>query len=87
MVIYFHGNGATLDRDVRARQQVPRQVTQSGLNAVLVAPQLAVDALDSTAGRFYEPGAFRRFVEEAASASPISTATCGPPVRSTPCLW
>lgn len=67
MIVYFHGNGATLERDVRRRQQVPRQVTESGLNAVLVAPQFAVNALDSSAGRFYEPGAFRRFVEEAAA--------------------
>jgi hypothetical protein len=66
IVVYFHGNAATLERDVQRRQQVPRQVAQSGLNAVLVAPQFAVNALDSSAGRFYEPGAFRRFVEEAA---------------------
>jgi hypothetical protein len=65
MIVYLHGNQATLERDVRNRQQVPRQVAQSGLNAVLVAPQLAVDALDSIGGRFHEPGHFRRFVEEA----------------------
>jgi hypothetical protein len=40
-------------------------VAESGLNAVLVAPQFAVNALDSSAGHFYEPGAFRRFLEEA----------------------
>jgi hypothetical protein len=65
MVVYFHGNQATLERDVDKRQEVPRQVAESGLNAVLVAPQFAVDALDSSAGQFYENGAFRRFVEEA----------------------
>ena len=36
MVVFFHGNEATLERDVRNRQAVPRQVTESGLNAVLV---------------------------------------------------
>ena len=46
IVVFFHGNEATLARDVRNRQQVPRQVAESGLNAVLVAPQFAVDALD-----------------------------------------
>ena len=66
IVVYFHGNQATLERDVRRRQQVPRQVAQSGLNAVLVAPQFAVDALDSSAGQFWEPGAFRRYLLEAA---------------------
>ncbi|MFI5011041.1 MAG: SPOR domain-containing protein [Hyphomicrobiales bacterium] len=67
MVFYFHGNLATLERDVRNRQQVPRQVAQSGLNAVLVAPQFAVDALDSSAGHFWQPRAFERFLDEAAT--------------------
>jgi hypothetical protein len=67
IVVYFHGNGATLTRDVRNRQQVPRQIVESGLNAVLVAPQFAVDAADSSAGRFWEPGAFARFMSEAAN--------------------
>jgi hypothetical protein len=67
IVLYFHGNLAKLARDVRDRQQVPRQVAESGLNAVLVAPQLALDALDSSAGRFWEPGFFARFLDEAAA--------------------
>jgi hypothetical protein len=65
IVVFFHGNLATLTRDVRGRQQVPRQVEQSGLNAVLVAPQFAVDALDSSSGRFWEPGVFAKFLDEA----------------------
>jgi hypothetical protein len=67
IVLYFHGNASTLARDVRDRQALPRQVAQSGLNAVLVAPQLALDALDSSAGRFWEPGFFARFLDEAAA--------------------
>jgi hypothetical protein len=66
IVVFFHGNGATLTRDVRNRQQVPRQIVESGLNAVLVAPQFAVDAADSSAGRFWEPGVFAQFMSEAA---------------------
>jgi hypothetical protein len=65
MVVFFHGNEAMLARDVRTRQAVPRQITESGLNAVLVAPQFAVNALDSSAGRFWEPGVFAQFVREA----------------------
>jgi hypothetical protein len=65
IVAYFHGNEATLTRDVRGRQQVPRQLAESGLNAVLVAPQFAVDALDSSAGRFWEPGVFAQYLAEA----------------------
>ena len=46
IIVFFHGNSATLERDVVARQQIVRQLANSGLNAVLVAPQLAVDAPD-----------------------------------------
>jgi hypothetical protein len=65
LIVFLHGNEATLARDVRRRQEVPRQVAQSGLNAVLVAPQFAVNALDSSAGRFWEPGVFAQFLNEA----------------------
>lgn len=65
MVVYFHGNMANLDSVVRRHQQVPRQLSESGLNAVLAAPQFALNAADSTPGHFYDAGRFRRFVEEA----------------------
>ena len=66
MVLFFHGHGATLERDVAARQQVPAQITESGVNAVLVAPQFAVDARDSSAGNFWKPGGVERFLDEVA---------------------
>jgi hypothetical protein len=66
MVVFFHGHGAILARDVRDRQQLPAQITASGANAVLVAPQFAVDAADSSAGKFWEPNGFKRFLDEAA---------------------
>src|SRR5262245_8614325 len=65
MIVYLHGNMTNLEGVVHRHQQVPRQVSESGLNAVLAAPQFAVNALDSSAGRFYDAGHFRRFVEEA----------------------
>jgi hypothetical protein len=67
IVVFFHGNGATLERDVRDRQLVPQQITDSGANAVLLAPQMAVDAADSSAGKFWQPGGFKRFMEESAN--------------------
>jgi len=67
LIVYFHGNQATLARDVVDRQQVVRQLSDSALNGVLVAPQLAVDALDSSAGNFWRPGAFAQFLDEAAA--------------------
>jgi hypothetical protein len=65
MVVFFHGHGATLSRDVLERQQVPEQISEAGVNAVLVAPQLAFDAADSSPGKLWEPGAFARLVREA----------------------
>ena len=65
IIVFFHGNIATLERDVIARQQIVRQLADSGLNAVLIAPQLAHDAPDSSAGRFWSPGGFAAFIAEA----------------------
>ena len=65
LVVYFHGNQSILARDVVDRQQTVRQLAESGLNGVLVAPQLAVDANDSSAGNFWRPGAFAQFLDEA----------------------
>lgn len=65
IVLFFHGHGAMLERDVLRRQQVPRQISESGVNAVLVAPQLAVDARDSSPGKFWEHGGVKRFLAEA----------------------
>jgi hypothetical protein len=66
IVVFFHGNGATLARDVRDRQRVPQQISESGANAVLLAPQLAVDAADSSAGKFWQAGGLKRFIDESA---------------------
>ena len=66
IVVFFHGHGATIEEDVYARQQVPRQLTRSGANVVLVAPQLAVKAADSSAGKLWRPGGLKRLIDEAA---------------------
>jgi len=66
IVVFLHGQGATLERDVIARQCVPRQLAESGQNVALIAPQLAVDAADSSAGNFWRPGHFAAYIDEAA---------------------
>lgn len=66
ILLFLHGQGATLERDVVLRQAVPRQVDESGKNIALVAPQLAYDALDSSAGNFWRGGHFARYLDEAA---------------------
>jgi hypothetical protein len=66
IVLFLHGQGATLERDVEARQAVPRQISESAQNIALVAPQLAFDAADSSAGNFWRPGHFAAYIDEAA---------------------
>ena len=66
IVVYFHGNDATLERDVMGVQRIPAQIAQSGINAALVAPQLAFDARDSSAGNFWREGFFASYLKEAA---------------------
>ncbi len=66
MVLYFHGHRANLRRDVFQRQRVPLQVSTSRMNAVLVAPQFAVNAADSSAGKLWHRGALPELIKEAA---------------------
>ena len=65
LVVFLHGNRARLQRDVLERQQVLRQIRRADINALLVAPQFALDAPDSSAGRFAVRGLFRTFLDEA----------------------
>ena len=65
IVVFLHGHRATLERDVRDRQKVADQIAEANVNAVLIAPQFAVNASDSSAGRFWESYGFARFLGEA----------------------
>lgn len=64
LVVFLHGNEATLERDVVDRQHVPQQLADSGLNAVLAAPQLAFNVRDSSPGNFWIPGYFSKWLAE-----------------------
>lgn len=66
IVVFFHGNQAILERDVVGHEHLLDQIQNSTMNAALLAPQFAVDALDSSAGKFWQPWAFLGFMAEAA---------------------
>src|SRR6266511_2370514 len=87
VVVFFHGNEATLTRDVRNRQEVPRQLAESGLIAVELGEPLArlVEKLRGHPRFPNSPGAgvegdfgiracSRSFSTRRASGSPSSTA-------------
>ena len=64
IVVYLHGNQSSLARDVINRQHIPQQLADSKLNAILVAPQFAVNALDSSSGNFATQDFFAHFINE-----------------------
>ncbi len=66
IVLYFHGQGATLERDVIVRQAVPRQIAESGPEHRPGGAAARLDAADSSAGNFWKPGHFAAYVDEAA---------------------
>ena len=67
IVIFYHGHRANLTRDVLDRQRVADQISLSHANAVLVAPQFAVNASDSNVGNFWNPDLFKWFLQDVSS--------------------
>ena len=65
LVVFFHGNRARLEPDLIKRQRVPVQLDASKLNGALIAPQLAINVNDSSAGNFWTPDFFARYIGEA----------------------
>lgn len=63
-VVHFHGHNTTAERAIAAHQ-LREQLYDSKQNAILVVPQLAVMAPDSSCGKLEAPGGFARMVEDA----------------------
>ena len=65
LVLFLHGHGSEIEATVGRALDLPGQVDRSGVNAVLIAPQLALDAQESVPGKFVEPGRAAAFADEA----------------------
>lgn len=65
LVLFLHGHGSEIERTVARDLDVPGQLDRADTNAVLIAPQLALDAADSAPGKFAEPGRAAAFFDEA----------------------
>ncbi|RCK78911.1 MAG: hypothetical protein OZSIB_0462 [Candidatus Ozemobacter sibiricus] len=66
LVFFFHGNQSSASdsfRDFRLGEQLDR----AGRNAVLIVPQLARQAADSSPGKFFRAGAFKAFLADVAA--------------------
>lgn len=60
-IVHFHGHNTTAERAIAAHQ-LREQLDDSKQNAILVVPQLAVMAPDSSAGRLETPGTFDKML-------------------------
>lgn len=60
-VVHFHGHNTTAERAIVAHQ-LREQLYESKQNAILVVPQLAVMAADSSCGKLEVPGGFARML-------------------------
>lgn len=65
LVIFFHAINTDVTQSMKD-YGLDRQLDATGVNAILVAPQLARNAADSSPGKFFQPGVFKAFMEEAA---------------------
>lgn len=66
-IVHFHGHNTTAERAIAAHQ-LREQLDDSKQNAILVVPQLAVMAPDSSAGRLDTPGTFNRMLLDVLAA-------------------
>lgn len=64
-LVFFHGFRTTAARTLKDFRLI-KQVTAARRNGILIVPQLAVNAEDSSPGKFYRKGIFRFFMAEAA---------------------
>jgi hypothetical protein len=65
ILLYFHGHHTEALHAAGSEQAVAAQLTRSGANAVLIAPQLALRAADSHAGNLTLENRARELIAEA----------------------
>src|SRR5215472_11283871 len=68
VLVHFHGHNTTADRALKAHE-LREQLADSQQNALLVVPQLAVMAADSSCGKLESPGGLARLLSEVVTAT------------------
>ncbi len=85
-LVHFHGHSTTAERAMAAHE-LREQLSDSKQNAVLVVPQLAVMAADSSCGRLESPGGLSRLLAGAlagaATEGRVTLGDTGFPVDAT----
>lgn len=76
-LVHFHGHNSSAERAIAAHA-LREQLVDSRQNAILVVPQLALFAADSSCGKLASPGAFARLLGGALStAARVGRSTLG----------
>jgi hypothetical protein len=68
VLVHFHGHNTTADRALKTHE-LREQLADSQQNALLVVPQLAVMAADSSCGKLDAPGGLARLLSEVVTAT------------------
>jgi len=77
LLVHFHGHNSSAERAIAAHS-LREQLVDSRQNAILVVPQLALFAADSSCGKLASPGAFARLLGGALStAARVGRTTLG----------
>ncbi len=66
-VVFFHGNRSDVRQSLKD-YRLDEQIEKSGKDVILLLPQLARDAADSSPGKFSRKNVFKAFMQEAAQA-------------------
>jgi hypothetical protein len=66
ILVFFHGHGSEIERTLIDDLDLPRQIDQSRRNMVLIAPQLAREAPDSSPGKLGQADGLKNLLDEAA---------------------
>jgi hypothetical protein len=66
ILVFFHGHGSEIERTVVDDLDLPGQIDRSKRNMVLIAPQLAREAPDSSPGKLGLPDGLKNLLDEAA---------------------
>ncbi|MGE0154713.1 MAG: hypothetical protein AB7R90_19000 [Reyranellaceae bacterium] len=66
ILVFFHGHGSEIERSVGQDMDLPGQVDRARRNLVLIAPQLAREAPDSSPGKLGQPDGLKNLLDEAA---------------------
>ncbi|MEO5334379.1 MAG: hypothetical protein H7839_20380 [Magnetococcus sp. YQC-5] len=64
ILVFFHGHDTELRRTLVDEMALLQQVNASGRNVVLIAPQLVLNAMDSSPGKLYRSEGFKRMLTD-----------------------